>query len=149
MNTKFIISLLTVAGTLATILTLSNCESTTDFPPAVNEICTDNIDNDGDGLTDCKDSECDKTCGVQVTVTPVSDKVTEDTLSISGTHVNAQSISITIAPSGIASAATINGNTWTAKLSQLVNRESYTATIVAKDAQNGTNTVTLSFDRQN
>ena len=83
--------LTTLAGGTAVLfaLTAYKCQSTTEFPAFVPEICTDDQDNDSDGKKDCEDSDCDLVCSVSLTINAVSPTLNVDSLTLSGTVSNA------------------------------------------------------------
>jgi|SRR5690606_12612386 len=142
---KFI---LTLAGGAALFFALSasKCETETTFPGYVTEICTDKIDNDEDGRVDCQDSDCAEACAVKVAILPPVAPLAGDTLTLTGTHLNASTISVTVTPSGLAGAVNaLADGTWKAPLTSLTERTTYTVIAVAADAQGGlaSDTVTL------
>src|SRR4051812_10044328 len=111
-----------IAGAMGAIfiLSASKCETTTEIlPPSPDEICNDGIDNDTDGKMDCADTDCLLECRVSVFVFPTT-PTSLDTLRISGTHENAQSITVTLSAGG-GSAATpvISGTKWDCLISGL------------------------------
>ena len=59
--------------------------------PFVKEICTDTLDNDTDGKSDCQDSDCDVECEVHVKSIR-SPPFGTDTVNVSGTHTKATGI---------------------------------------------------------
>ncbi len=136
------------ASALAFALTASKCETDTVIVPYVQEICNDKIDNDGDGLIDCQDSDCDVECKVQVNINPIS-PISTDSLTVTGTHFNATGIALSILPSGSAGAAVISGNSWTAHLTLLSDKTTYTLTAIASDAQGRLDTATATLIRNN
>ena len=138
---------LAAAGAAIFVLTASKCESQTTFPAYVAEICTDNIDNDGDGKTDCQDTDCAGACAIEVTINPIASPVRADTLAISGSQANAMQVTIvSVSPNGTPGAVTLNGKAWTATLGNLTQRAEYTITVVGS---NGSlrDTVTATFTR--
>lgn len=145
--------LLSLAGAAAILFALSasKCETTTDFPPFVAEICTDKIDNDSDSHADCADSDCDLVCTVNVTINPLSPSITADTMNIAGTVTNATAVAVTVSPSGsVANSgqAVVNGSNWTATLIQLSDKRVYTIKAVAADANNRADTAIATFERK-
>lgn len=143
-------SLLTLAGGAALLFALSasKCETETTFPGYVAEICTDKIDNDEDGRIDCQDSDCRDECAVKVTILPPAAPITVDSLTISGTHFNASTITVSITPSGLAGAASpLADGTWKAHLSSLTARTAYTVIAVGADAQGGLDADTVTVVR--
>jgi hypothetical protein len=144
--TKWIASL---AGALALVFVLSASKCVTDFPPYVQEICTDNLDNDGDGLIDCKDSDCNLECQVNVTVATVPSPIATDSITLTGTQFNASSINVSIVPSGLPGVAVITGGAWQAKVTGLLDAVTYTVMVIAQDANNKMDTAITSFERRN
>ena len=145
--------LLSLSGAAAVLFALSasKCESVTDFPPFVAEICTDKVDNDSDGHADCADSDCDIACTVAVTINPLSPSITVDTMNIAGTVTNATAVSVTVTPSGsVANSgqAVVTGSNWTATLIQLSAQRTYTVKAVAADANNRADTAIATFERK-
>jgi hypothetical protein len=145
--------LLSLAGAAAVLFALSasKCDSTTDFPPFVAEICTDKIDNDSDGHADCADSDCDNVCTVNVTINSIPPSITVDTLNIAGTVTNATAVSVTVVPSGAVAnsgQAVVTGGNWTATLIQLSGLKTYTIKAVAADANHRADTATATFERK-
>ncbi len=149
MKVKSIVPFLIGALCFLFIASASKCESTTDFPPYVKEVCGDNLDNDGDGLTDCKDSDCADECKGKVTLNPVSSLIQTDSIQISGTVENIQSINIQISPSGMGGAGIITGNSWQGTLSKMLAEGSYTVTVIGISTLNQPDTVTQKFTRKN
>jgi hypothetical protein len=146
-------ALLTLAGGTAALLSLTayTCSSTTEFPPYVAEICTDNQDNDADGKTDCADSDCDNACTVTLTIAAVPALLNQDSLTLTGTVSNATAVAVSISPSGTvqnAGQATVTGANWSAKITNLAQRTVYTVTAKAVDQSNRTDTATASFERK-
>ncbi len=136
------------AFALAFVIAATECHTNTDFPPFVKEICTDNIDNDGDGLTDCKDSDCALECKTHVTLSPITTPITADSIAISGTQTHAASIAITVTSPGVASQPVISGSTWQANLTRLTDNIIYTVVVVATDSNRLTDTAKASFERK-
>ncbi|GEM_PF-2265702 len=146
-------SLASLAGAAAVLfaLTASKCDSTTDFPSYVAEICNDKIDNDSDGQVDCADSDCANACTVGVTIGVVPAILGQDTLNLSGSVTNSSAVAITVIPSGSvdnSGQATVSGGTWQARLRNLSARTTYTVKAVAADANNRGDTATVSFERR-
>jgi hypothetical protein len=144
-------TLLSLAGAAALVFALcaSKCEHTTEIIPFVKEVCNDVQDNDGDGLTDCQDSDCDQECAVHVHINPMADFKNTDTVHVTGTHFKATGIIITVSPSGSPGAATITGDTWTATVTNLQDPTTYTIKAVASDAQGRSDTTTATVTRTN
>jgi hypothetical protein len=145
--------LLSLAGATAILFALSasKCETTTDFPPFVAEICTDKVDNDSDGQADCADADCDNLCAVNVTINPLTPSITVDTMNIAGTVSNATAVAITVGPIGsVANSgqAVVTGSNWTATLIQLTDKRIYTVKAVAADANNRADTAVATFERR-
>jgi hypothetical protein len=138
------------AGSAALVFALcaSKCEQSTEIIPYVKEICADTVDNDADGLVDCRDSDCDFECTVSVAINQIP-TLTKDSLTVTGTHFNATGITLSVLPSGTAGTPVITGNTWTAQITQLADRTTYTVTAIASDAQSRRDTATATFDRTN
>lgn len=142
-----LLALLAAAG-IAFALMAAKCETTTDFPPFVQEICTDNVDNDEDNDVDCRDSDCSQECAVEVVIfQPAATKL--DSLRISGTHVNAATISVAVTPAGDGGQATLHtdGITWDVLLTNLQQPITYTVTATATSAKNIKDTAVVSFQR--
>ena len=96
------------------LFALAGCENDFHFTDPVNhEICTDAIDNDGDGRTDCRDVDCGDICRPTVTLNPLQFTLGADSLDISGTQQLARSISVVSSPSGTDGQAQILGSNWT------------------------------------
>jgi hypothetical protein len=138
-----------LAGAIALLFALcaSKCEHTTEIVPFVKEICTDVQDNDGDGKVDCQDSDCDDECAVHVHINPMADLRGTDSLTVTGTHFKATGIILSVTPSGTAGAATIIGDTWSARVSQLQDLNTYTIRAIGSDAQNRSDTATATVTR--
>lgn len=136
------------AFALAFVISASDCHTNTEIVPYVKEICTDNIDNDGDGLTDCKDSDCALECKVQLTLTPIPATVNTDSILISGTHSHAASIAVTVTTPGIASQPVLSGSTWQASLTRMTDNITYSVVVIATDSNSQSDTVKASFERK-
>ena len=149
MRITFAPVLLPVLVALGFLLTASKCERHLDFPPYVAEICTDTQDNDGDGLVDCLDSDCDQACGVRIVLFPPTATITGDTLTVQGTHENAASVSVTVRPSGRSDAASISGSSWQATLRDLTSPGTYTVTALAISQQGKRDSAGATFQRGN
>lgn len=125
---------LAAAGAVVLVFTASKCVEQTTFPTYIAEICTDKIDNDGDGKIDCEDSDCDAACSVSITLDALPGIFTTDTLILTGHQTNATSVAVTsITPSGTPVTATITNDTWKAIIPGLVQRTLYTVTIVGRN----------------
>ncbi len=146
-------SLLTIIAALAALccLTASQCQSTVDFPPYVAEICTDKIDNNGDGLIDCKDPTCvtKPSCALKVVINAVPATISQDTLVVSGVQQNATAIAVDVTLPGVAGTAAITADTWVCKLSTLTAKSTYTVRAIASDAEGNRDTATATFQRGN
>lgn len=145
-------TLATIAGAAAllTALTASKCEQTTEIVPFMAEICADNLDNDADGRADCRDSDCNLVCEVEVTIGATPATLTSDSLTIKGSHVNASSIAVTITPIGTSPGnATLTGDGWEARFIGLSQRTTYAVTAIASDDSDRKDTVTITFQRVN
>lgn len=122
---------LAAAGAL--VLTASKCEEQTTFPAFVAEICNDNIDNNGDGKIDCADPTCvgSAACTVSLSIDVLPGIITKDTLVLTGHQTNASSVAVvSLTPVGIPGTATVTGDTWSATLTNLTQRTTYTVTVV-------------------
>jgi hypothetical protein len=135
--------LLYVAGGAAMIFALcaDTCETSTEFPGFVKEICNDNVDNDSDGTVDCLDSDCDQACQITL-VTNLPGAIAGDTLVLSGTAHNATSINVTVRPNGEADPVVVVGDTWRTVARKLVSAGQYIFTVTATGAQGKTVTDT-------
>ncbi|MDQ3002739.1 MAG: hypothetical protein M3Y08_15935 [Fibrobacterota bacterium] len=143
-------TLATIAGAAAilTVLTASKCEQTTKIVPFVAENCTDILDNDEDGRADCRDSDCNNVCEVEITIGATPATLTSDSLTIEGSHVNASSIAVTITPNGTSPGnATFTGATWEARFIGLSLRATYVVTAIASDDSGRKDTATVTFQR--
>lgn len=141
--------LMTLAVGAVALLSLSNCEQTTTFVPFIKEICGDKTDNDSDGKLDCDDSDCQVECSVDITISPTS-PTSEDSLQISGSSRNAQSISILVTPSpGLSRAAVLeSGGGWSAMLYDLKTAQTYAVKAIATSPQGTHDTATTSVERR-
>ncbi|MEO6096336.1 MAG: hypothetical protein ABIW76_11790 [Fibrobacteria bacterium] len=151
MKASHTLMILTGAAAILFALLGSKCDSVTDFPPFVAEICADKIDNDSDGHADCSDTDCDNVCAVNVTINQLAPSITVDTMNIAGTVTNATAVAITVGPSGsVANSgqAVVTGSNWTATLIQLSDKGVYTIKAVAADANNRADTVVATFERK-
>lgn len=140
---------LAAAGAFILLFTASKCEEKTIFPPYVAEVCNDKIDNDGDGQTDCADSDCDLSCAVSVSIDVLPGTITTDTLALTGHQTNASSVAVlSVVPAGTPAAAVITGDTWKATLTGLSQRLTYTVTVAASNGDHA-DTATATFTRGN
>lgn len=125
------------AAALGLVLTGSKCTQTTEFIAFAAETggqCIDKSDNDNDGKIDCADSDCDLECAVSVYIDPVPDRITADTLHLKGTQRNAKTVTITsITPSGSAGTVTLNGENWSADLTNLGSKVAYTVVVTGSN----------------
>lgn len=144
-------ALITVLGSAAILFALvaAQCESNLEFPPFVQEVCTDNVDNDEDGAADCDDSDCNTVCGVKVEVSTPPGVAADSSVKLSGTHENASTISVSVIPDGTAGAATITGATWEFTVRNISTPGIHTATILATSAKGRTDTATTTFQKRN
>ncbi|MEO7424522.1 MAG: hypothetical protein ABI036_04995 [Fibrobacteria bacterium] len=147
---KAVPAIVSTAGAcaLAFALCASKCVHTTEIVPYIQEICDDDIDNDTDGDKDCQDSDCDAACAVSVLINPIS-TITGDSLTVTGTHLHATGIALSIFPVGTAGSVTLTENTWTGHLALLSDRTTYTLTAIAADAQGRKDTASVQFVRGN
>ncbi len=133
------------AGVLFALLA-AKCE--TQFVDYVAEICNDNQDNDSDGQTDCKDSDCAAECNVEVTILqpPQADA---DSLPISGTSLRAASVAVTVTPSGNSGQATLQANgVWEFLVRNITQPgATYTVKAIATSAEGLSDTATATFER--
>lgn len=146
--------LTTLAGGTAVLfaLTAYKCQSTTDFPAFVPEICTDDLDNDSDGKKDCQDSDCDLACTVTLTINAVSPTLNVDSLTLTGSVINATGVAISVNPSAIvqnSGQATVTGTTWLARISGLTATGNYTVTARAVGQGDRSDTAVVVFERKN
>jgi hypothetical protein len=138
---------LAAASALVLVLTASKCEEKTIFPPYVAEICADKIDNDGDGLVDCADSDCDLSCTVSISLDVLPGTFTPDSLVLTGHQTNATSVAVvSIVPAGAPAAAVITGDNWKATLTGLIQKAAYTVTVVGSNGDRA-DTVRAVFTR--
>ena len=146
--------LTTLAGGTAVLFALSasKCHNTTDFPPFVQEICTDNLDNDSDGKKDCLDSDCNLECTVEVTINAVSPTLNFDSLTLTGTVTNATGVAVSIDPTALvenSGQATVTGSAWKAKITGMTATGVYTVTAKAVGQSDRSDTAKASFERKN
>ena len=146
--------LTTLAGGTAVLfaLTAYKCQSTTEFPAFVPEICTDDQDNDSDGKKDCDDTDCDLVCSVSLTINAISPTLNVDSLTLSGTVSNATGVAISINPSAQvqnSGQATVTGSTWQARITGLSTNGQYKVTARAVGQGNRSDTGEVIFDRTN
>jgi hypothetical protein len=112
----------------------SDCSHDFSFTPPVNrEICTDGIDNDGNGRIDCRDSECLAQCRPEITIDPLPATVAADSVALAGTCLRAASIAVSSDPSGLGGQAQISGARWSFLLRNLENGD-HTVTAVVTDS---------------
>jgi hypothetical protein len=134
---------------LGFVLTASECRNDVIITdPVNNEICNNGIDDDGNGLTDCRDAACFATCTPALTVNPFASPVTSDTLTLSGTQQRAVTVTVSISPasSGLGGSAVLSGSNWSLQLHNLVNG-TVTATAVGTDSTGALrDTVATTFD---
>lgn len=139
------IALLALAGILFALVA-AKCESTTEFTPFVREICADNIDNDGDGLSDCRDADCNAECAVELVIFPIQ-PTSEESFRIAGSHTNAASIAFTLTPSGRVDSLRIQGNEWEARAGGFLTSGQFTLTAIATSAAGRNDTAAATFNR--
>lgn len=143
----------TLAGGAAVLfaLTAYKCNSTTDFPAFLPEICTDDLDNDSDGKKDCLDTDCDLACTVDLTINAVSPTLTVDSLTLTGKVANATGVAISVNPAAQvqnSGQATVTGSTWTASITGLSTKGVYTVTARAVGQGNHSDTAEAKFERK-
>ena len=110
-HTRFL-NLVTVIGLVST-LWFNACENDFSFtPPPGSEICGDGLDNDNNGLTDCRDPDCASVCRPQITLSALPDTIAVDSVRISGTHLRANSILVSVSPAGLGGQAALSGFNW-------------------------------------
>jgi hypothetical protein len=127
---------LAAAGALILVFTASKCQEETIFVPYVAEICNDNIDNDGDTQIDCADTDCDLACAVSVSIDAFPGIIASDTLELKGRQANATSVAVVaISPAGTPAAAVVTADTWTAKITGLIQKTTYTVTVVGSNGK--------------
>ncbi|MBW8889020.1 MAG: hypothetical protein JF616_14800 [Fibrobacteres bacterium] len=125
---------LAAAGAVILVFTASKCVQDTTFTNYVPEICTDKIDNDGDGLIDCADTDCDPACAVSISLDALPGTFTTDTLVLTGIQRNATSVAVvSITPSGTPVSAVITNDTWKATIPGLVQKTTYNMTVVGSN----------------
>jgi hypothetical protein len=141
-------AVLAAAGALVLVLTASKCEEQTTFPAYVQEICNDKIDNDGDGKIDCADSDCDPSCAVSISIDALPGIITTDSLTLTGHQTNATSVAVaSVSPTGTPATATITGETWSVKISNLNQKNvPYTVTVVGTNGDRA-DTARANFSR--
>lgn len=144
---KFLLPLVAGFGTCF-VLTASKCQTDTIFVDFTPEICGDKLDNDGDGKTDCKDSDCSNACTVTLNLFPIPSPIKNDSLTISGTQHNASSIAIQIAPDGEGGTLQPTQENWEFTLLDLSKDTTYTVTVIASDALGNKDTATSKFTKQ-
>jgi hypothetical protein len=139
--------LLALAGAgLAFALLAAKCE--TDFPPYVQELCTDGQDNDSDGETDCRDSDCAAACVVEVALLQPSDANT-DSLLVSGTSLHAASVAVTVSPSGLGGQAKLQTTgVWEFLIRGITDTgATHTVRAIATSAEGLADTAVATFER--
>jgi hypothetical protein len=146
--------LTTLAGGTAVLfaLTAYKCQTTTDFPAFVPEICTDKQDNDSDGKIDCLDSDCELACTVSLTINSVSPTITVDSLTLSGTVINATGVAVSISPDGdVANSgqATVTGDAWQIRITGISDVGIYTITAKATGQSDRGDTASVTVERKN
>ena len=95
-----------------------NCD--TQVVPYIKEICSDNVDNDNDGLIDCQDNECSEECFVKINITQFPrDLVLPDSVQIFGTYENAKKVEVINATTGSTAIADLNRGEWQVMLRNL------------------------------
>lgn len=135
------------AFALVFIISASECQNETIFVPFAKELCTDKIDNDGNGLIDCDDSECARECKVKVSINPISSPITIDSLAISGTQFRASAMTVSVEP-GYANTAIRSGNTWQTLLTKLTILGDYTVRVIGVDSAGKRDTAIATFQRK-
>jgi hypothetical protein len=130
-GTRRILLALAAAGAAVLTLTASDCQTKTAFEEFVPEICTDNTDNDGDRLIDCKDSDCSGECKVTVNIDDFSKPIKADSLLLTGTQTNASTVVVNIAPQGVGGTATLETGIWKRTLTGMSKDTTYTLTVIA------------------
>ena len=143
----------TLAGGTAVLfaLTAYKCQSTTEFPAFVPEICTDDLDNDSDGKKDCQDTDCELACTVDLTIDAVSPTLNVDSLTLAGSVTNATGVAISTDPVAQvqnSGQATVTGSTWKAKITGLSTNGVYTVTARAVGQGDHSDTATVTFERK-
>jgi hypothetical protein len=144
----------TLAGGTAVLFALSasKCQTATDFPAFVQEICTDDLDNDSDGKKDCLDSDCDPACAVTLTINALSPTLSVDSLTLTGSVTNATGVAISINPAAQvdnSGQATVTGSTWKASITGMATPGVYTVTALAAGQGGRADTAIASFERKN
>jgi hypothetical protein len=131
-------------------LTASKCRQTTEIVPFVAETadkCLDKIDNDEDGKIDCDDSDCSIVCAVTVTIDALPARVPTDTLEIRGQQHNATTVTVSsLSPFGTAGTPVVSGESWSARLTNLSQKTTYTITVIGSNG-NRRDTATATFIR--
>lgn len=142
------LALLLLAG-LAFVLSAAKCTTETVFVDFVKEICTDGVDNDGDGKSDCDDADCASECAVEVTLSAPAFTGT-DSLRLGGTHRNATSIAISLTSGGGQGGnATLAGESWSYLITGITGAGSHTVTATATSAKGLRDTATAVFEKRN
>lgn len=125
---------LAAASAVILVFTASKCVQDTTFTNYVPENCTDKLDNDGDGLIDCADNDCDPSCAVTITLDALPGNFSSDTLVLTGHQTNATSVAVvSVTPAGTPVAAVITNDTWKATVPGLIQPTTYTLTIVGSN----------------
>lgn len=129
-------------------LVAAKCEHNVDFPGFVVERCDDNVDNDEDGKSDCADlDDCQDFCRVEVEIDQPTATVESDTLLILGSHRNAKTIAISVAPSGTGGTITPSGDRWQFMIRNIGTSGPYTITAVANGPSTLRDTATVTFQK--
>lgn len=144
LNTTISAAILPACALLA--LMAAKCEQVTEFPPYVQETCSDKADNDDDGKIDCDDSDCKLECAVKVVMFTPSN-TSSDSVTVSGTHTNASSVSLTVSPSGNGGSATLSGGSWSFSIKNLSQTGLHTVTATATSADGLKDTAVATFTR--
>lgn len=150
MKVRRLLTTLAGGSAIAFALTASKCQSTTDFPAFVPEICTDDVDNDSDGKKDCLDSDCDLSCAVDVAIGAVPTTLIVDSLTLSGTVTNATGVAVSVNPVAQvenSGQATVTGSTWKVRISGLNTKGIYTVTARAVGQGDRSDTAMVVFQR--
>lgn len=146
------LTLFGLAGVGALALFATRCETSTEFPAYVPEICTDNIDNNGDGLIDCADPECagNSACVLDLVITAPPATIAVDTLQLTGTVQNTSGpVTVAVRPSGLVDTPVMTGDSWSVVLRDLSARQAYTVTVIATGKQGQHDTASATFTRGN
>lgn len=139
---------LLTGGALFSSLLLSGCEYETKFVDFVPEICNDKVDNDEDTRIDCDDTDCDAQCRVEVVVLPPGN-TTADTLRVSGTHLNAASVTIQVTPDGAGGNARLDSSgAWDFLITSISSTTLHTITATATSAKGLKDTAITTFEKR-